>query len=152
MIHWTPEEFYVGAIPDGPLPVEFPVGLDDSTIWYRADFSCESCPRARWRLAENMPRWACRAAVAARKAITERFYGRVLRRRPVSLAFAEATILIEISDKKTKRKSIAKTYRLAMESCEAVSWSRINTAIMTRWSESGLNWIKQQAHSGRAFQ
>lgn len=65
----------------------------------------------------------------------------------------ETTILREITMPEVKRKDIAQTYRLIMESGESskVDWGKINRAIIERWSKSGLIWIKQQAHSGKAF-
>ncbi len=73
----------------------------------------------------------------------------------ITLAAAEATILGEIADKRFKRKSVAKTYSLAMRTHqlghEVIDWKKVNEAIIARWSFSGLNWIKEQAHSGKCF-
>lgn len=61
------------------------------------------------------------------------------------------TLLAEIWDPRFTRKDVAMTYRLAMESSEETDWKAVNAAIITRWSLSALRWIKNQAHSGRAF-
>ena len=60
-------------------------------------------------------------------------------------------LLTEIKDKRCKRRTVAKTYALALRSSESTDWSAVNTAIITRWSVSGLEWIKRQAWSGRCF-
>jgi hypothetical protein len=66
------------------------------------------------------------------------------------LADCQQTILNEIQAGAT-RKSVAMTYRLAMDSGEAVDWPVVNSAIIARWSMSGLQWIKQQAWTGKCF-
>ncbi len=63
----------------------------------------------------------------------------------IQLADCENTLLQEIADKQFKRKDVAITYRLAMASSEKVDWSRVNRAIMARWSVSGLTYIKELA-------
>lgn len=68
------------------------------------------------------------------------------------LTGCEALILREVDDSRMKRKDVAQTYRLCMESTEAIDWKKVNAAIMERWSMSGLIWIKKQAHSGRCFE
>lgn len=55
------------------------------------------------------------------------------------------TILSEIAMPKLKQSDIAKTYALAIKSDEKIDWSAINQAIITRWSRSGLNRVKQMA-------
>ena len=65
------------------------------------------------------------------------------------------TILREISMPEMKRRDVAQTYhlcRIAGANGEPVDWVAINKAILTRWSESGLIWIKNQAASGKCFQ
>ncbi len=64
----------------------------------------------------------------------------------------EATILEEIRAG-AKRKDVAQTYALALRSSERImiDWTRVNRAIMERWSVSALNWIKNKAHSGKCF-
>lgn len=71
----------------------------------------------------------------------------------VELINCESVLLAEIADPRLKRRDIAQTYRLAMQSSEAkrIDWWKVNLAIIDRWSESGLTWIKEQAHSGKAF-
>lgn len=66
----------------------------------------------------------------------------------------EDTLLREIADKSLKRRSIAKTYALALASseCRTIDWSKVNAAIIARWSVSGLEWIKKQAWSGKCFE
>lgn len=62
----------------------------------------------------------------------------------------EAILLREIADQQMKRSDVAATYRLAMQSSESKSldWSKVNKAIIERWSMAGLLWIKQQAWKG----
>lgn len=69
------------------------------------------------------------------------------------LTNGQSTILREISMPEMKRKDIAQTYRLIMESseCDTVDYAVINNAIIDRWSYAGLTWIKKQAHSGKCF-
>lgn len=73
----------------------------------------------------------------------------------IYLAYAEATILREIGDKRFTRKEVARTYRLAIlahhECGEPVDWPKVNAAITGRWSRSALLWIKNQAWSGKCF-
>lgn len=71
----------------------------------------------------------------------------------IELAACEATLLSEIHDRRMKRRDVAKTYRLAMESseCDQVNWAKVNEAIIERWSMHALEWIKEQAWSGRCF-
>ena len=66
---------------------------------------------------------------------------------PWQLVDCEATILREIENPRVKRRDVAQTYGLILcsEECLTVSWRTINTAIMARWSEAGLQWIKAQA-------
>jgi len=64
----------------------------------------------------------------------------------------EETILIEISNKKLKQKDIAQTYALIIRSGEKVDWKKINTAIVNRWSMSGLKKIKEMAWNGKCFE
>ena len=69
-------------------------------------------------------------------------------------ALCEQQLLQEIADSRMKRRDVAQTYRLAMQSSEVnrVDWSKVNAAIMQRWSRSALEWIKQQAWSGECFE
>ena len=71
----------------------------------------------------------------------------------IELANCEATLLAEIEMPESKRLDIAKTYTLALRSSERdrIDWGKVNRAIIAKWSMSGLNWIKNKAHSGKAF-
>jgi hypothetical protein len=73
----------------------------------------------------------------------------------IYLADCENVLLREIGMKECKRRDIAQTYRLAMmaerDNGEAIDWRKVNAAIITRWSISGLTWIKEQAWSGKCF-
>jgi hypothetical protein len=67
------------------------------------------------------------------------------------LCCCESTLLAEISMPELKKKDIAQTYRLSMDSSEKVNWFKINKAIIDRWSMSDLRDIKAMACSGRCF-
>ena len=69
----------------------------------------------------------------------------------MELAGCTQMLLDEIARKEFKRKDIAKTYALALRSSEQTDWARVNAAIVARWSQSALVWIKEQAWSGKAF-
>lgn len=73
----------------------------------------------------------------------------------IEMADCEATLLAEIADPAFTRKDVAKTYALALRSSERerglIDWSKVNRAIIARWSPSALQWIKQKAWSGKAF-
>lgn len=62
------------------------------------------------------------------------------------------TLLREIADKAMHRRDVAQTYHLAMRSSHPTDWKQVNQAIIARWSVAGLQWIKQQAHSGKCFE
>jgi hypothetical protein len=70
----------------------------------------------------------------------------------MELCCCEQVILGEIASRAMKRRDIAQTYALAMRSREQVDWAKVNGAIIERWSMAGLQWIKEQAHSGRCFE
>lgn len=82
--------------------------------------------------------------------------GQLIDEFKVYLACCEMTILNEISQKECKRRHIAQTYRLCMiserEAGEVIDWKKVNEAICSRWSRSALEWIKNQAWSGKCFQ
>ena len=61
------------------------------------------------------------------------------------LADCTNVLLSEIVDKKSKRKIIAQTYALALESSCPTNWKKVNSAIVERWSFSGLKYIKKLA-------
>ena len=64
----------------------------------------------------------------------------------------ESVLLMECGIPEIKRNSIAMTYRLAMEADrdgrEKIDWLKVNTAIINRWSKSGLKYIKERAWKG----
>jgi len=72
----------------------------------------------------------------------------------MELVACEEVLMREIADSKMKRRDIAQTYRLALESSEAktINWARVNGEILKRWSKSGLLWIKTAAWSGKCFE
>ena len=71
----------------------------------------------------------------------------------IELAMCERQLLEEIAYSKSTRLDIAKTYALTLKSSErdSVNWSKVNVAIISRWSPSALRWIKNRAWSGKAF-
>ena len=68
------------------------------------------------------------------------------------LTCCDEVILQEISNPKLKRLDIAKTYALALQSSYPTDFSRINKAIISRWSLNGLEYIKKMAWSGKCFE
>jgi len=73
--------------------------------------------------------------------------------RQWELTDCENTILREIGDRRLHRRDISQTYALILMSSEAqsVDWGLINRAIIARWSESALQWIKERAWNGRCW-
>ena len=71
----------------------------------------------------------------------------------MSLELANCTnhLLREIADPRMHRRDVAQSYALAMRSSEATDYATINAAIIARWSLSALEYIKNQAHTGRCF-
>ena len=66
------------------------------------------------------------------------------------LLAAEATLISDINDRKMTRDDVAVTYRQAIVSeqhfdCVTIDWSRVNKAIVRRWSLSALKYIKENA-------
>lgn len=63
----------------------------------------------------------------------------------IELVDPEGVLLREIPDK--KREDVALTYAMALGSSEVdeIDWSKINHAIIERWSIAGLKWIKTRA-------
>lgn len=59
-------------------------------------------------------------------------------------------IVGETENKAIKRNGVALSYRIAMNyehnGWQKVDWHRVNTAIIKRWSMSGLIYIKERAH------
>lgn len=73
-------------------------------------------------------------------------------RTSIQLVGCERLILQEIADKRCKRKTVAMTYAFALRSNESIDFKKINLAIIERWSEYALKWIKEQAWSGKCFE
>jgi len=69
----------------------------------------------------------------------------------ITLCDCQATILRELESPRVRRKDIAQTYRLCLESREAVEWGPINAAIIKRWGVPALNYVKRLAWSGKCF-
>jgi len=74
----------------------------------------------------------------------------------IRLCNCESVLLLEAETKGVTRKSIAMTYRLAMEQekdpdGEKIDWKKVNAAIVERWSLFGLKYIKELAWSGKCF-
>ncbi len=63
------------------------------------------------------------------------------------MMFCQDVILDEIKMKEIKRNDIALTYALAIISSEnkTINWKLVNKSIIERWSESGLEYIKEKA-------
>lgn len=68
----------------------------------------------------------------------------------IVFADPEGQLLGEIADPAMKRLDVAKTYRLILASGDQgrVNWRTVNTAVIERWSESSLDWIKRFAWKG----
>lgn len=66
----------------------------------------------------------------------------------IELANCEATLLDEIANPIFKRADVAVTYGLALRSSERdrIDWGKVNRAILARWSQHALMWIKDRAH------
>jgi len=67
------------------------------------------------------------------------------------------TVLLEkIANHDLHQREVAQAYACAIRSTqfsdEFVDWPRVNKAIMSRWSRSGLERIKRMAWSGRCFE
>lgn len=71
----------------------------------------------------------------------------------VELADCELMLLQEIAESKCKRRDVARTYALALQSSERerIDWKKVNAAIVDRWSVAALKFIKEQAWSGKCF-
>ena len=69
------------------------------------------------------------------------------------LACCEMVLLNEIGMPEMHQRDIAKTYALAIRSSDSktMDWSKVNKAIVDRWSLSGLKRIKGMAWSGSCF-
>lgn len=66
--------------------------------------------------------------------------------------FPEKQILGEIADKRMRRRDVAQSYSLILrDQRDQVDWAKINHAILERWSPHALNWIKEQAWTGKCW-
>lgn len=65
---------------------------------------------------------------------------------PPELAAPTWALLNEIRNPASTPESVAKTYRLAMESSRKTVWRAVNEAITYRWSRTTLEKIKSMAH------
>lgn len=63
----------------------------------------------------------------------------------IEMINCQATILHEIGNKPFKRKHIALTYAFCLRASESVDFALVNSAIIERWSVSGLIYIKELA-------
>lgn len=63
----------------------------------------------------------------------------------ILLADPEAQLLAEIASPAMKQRDIISTYGLALRTVDLVDWPKVNRAIVTRWSLSGLARIKASA-------
>jgi hypothetical protein len=72
----------------------------------------------------------------------------------IQMTNCESVLMMECGIPQIKRKDIAITYRLAMEADrdgrEKINWGKVNHAIITRWSLSGLQYIKKLAWERRS--
>ncbi len=75
--------------------------------------------------------------------------------RRAYLMDCQRVLLEEIACREANQVSIARTYRMALETTQAgldvVNWKTVNTAIIARWSLAGLERIKILAWSGKCF-
>ena len=62
-----------------------------------------------------------------------------------ALVAPEQVLLEEIEDRRLHQRDIAATYALAINTYDEVDWRRVNTAIIDRWSMSGLQRVKAMA-------
>lgn len=63
----------------------------------------------------------------------------------IELACCTSVLLNEISLRELKQKDVALTYAMAMRSSESTDWTKVNEAIIERWSQAGLQRIKTMA-------
>lgn len=67
----------------------------------------------------------------------------------ISLVCCTQTLVNEVAMKQMKQRDIASTYAMALVSesrgADRPDWETINTAILARWSMSGLERIKKRA-------
>lgn len=72
----------------------------------------------------------------------------------IEMADCENQMMREITTPGFTRRDVAKSYALTLKSseCSSVNWAKVNQAIIERWSPYALEWIKQQAWSGKCFE
>lgn len=63
----------------------------------------------------------------------------------ITLGDPEGTMLREIEDAAMKREDVALSYAMGLRAPDEVDWSKVNHAIIDRWSLSALKWIKERA-------
>jgi hypothetical protein len=63
----------------------------------------------------------------------------------IDLVDPQGTLLAEIADKRMTRDDVAMTYAFAIRQHAEVDWPTVNQAIMNRWSQSALIYIKTKA-------
>lgn len=63
----------------------------------------------------------------------------------VEIVNVQGLILQEIGDRRIKRNSVALTYAFCIKQRDECDFGVINRAIIGRWSESGLRYIKERA-------
>lgn len=71
----------------------------------------------------------------------------------IELCNCEQALLDEINHPQTRRNDVAKTYSMALRSSEAgtMDWSKVNKAIIDRWSKHALQWIKTRAWNSKCW-
>jgi hypothetical protein len=69
---------------------------------------------------------------------------------PYELADCTRVLLDEVASKKITQKSLSLTYAMALASSHVTDWAKVNEAIVSRWSLSGLERIKNAAWKLRA--
>lgn len=55
-------------------------------------------------------------------------------------------LLREIANPHLKRRDVARTYRYALLSGEAVDWETVHQSIIKRWSYFAVEWIRREAN------
>jgi hypothetical protein len=63
----------------------------------------------------------------------------------IELANTTETLLVEISLPEMKQPDVALTYAMALRSSCKTNWSKVNRAIIDRWSFAGLERVKKLA-------
>lgn len=63
----------------------------------------------------------------------------------VRTSLLEADLIFACEDRFATRADVAMLYGAAIRYEAPVDWSRVNAAILERWSKSALVWIKREA-------